>query len=53
MERRSREQWVALFKEFEQSGLIASEFCRERDLGSRYFSKRKKQLCFGAQQKHT
>jgi len=44
MVRRSREQWLALFQEFEQSKLIASEFCRERELCPRYFSKRKKDL---------
>ena len=47
--RRSREQWLALFQEFERSELIASEFCRERNICQRYFSKRKIQLGFGVQ----
>lgn len=51
MANRSREQWLGLFKEFEQSDPIASEFCRQRDLCPRYFSKRKKQLGFSGQQK--
>jgi len=33
-----------------QSKLIANEFCRERELCPRYFSKRKKQLGFGVLQ---
>ena len=49
MVRRSREQWLALFQEFERSELIASEFCRERNICQRYFSKRKIQLGFGVQ----
>ena len=48
---RTREQWVELFKEFEQSKLLASEFCRERNICQRYFSKRKLQLGFGVTQK--
>lgn len=50
MTKRTREQWILLFEEFEQSGLLASEFCRQRNLCQRYFSKRKIQLGFGVQQ---
>ena len=50
MVRRSLEQWIALFKEFEQSKSRASEFCRERNLCPRYFSKRKKPLGFDMQE---
>lgn len=51
MVRRTREQWIELFKEFEQSKLLASEFCKERNICQRYFSKRKLQLGFGVTQK--
>lgn len=48
---RTREQWVELFEEFEQSKLLAREFCKERNICQRYFSKRKLQLGFGVTQK--
>lgn len=51
MIKRTREQWLELFKEFEQSKLLASEFCKERNICQRYFSKRKLQLGFGVTQK--
>lgn len=41
---RSKEQWLDLFKKHEVSGLSAAQFCRDEDLCTRYFSKRKKQL---------
>lgn len=44
MTRRSTEQWQALFKQHDDSGLKASEFCRTNKLCPRYFSKRKKDL---------
>ncbi|MDC0603217.1 hypothetical protein OAP14_09385, partial [Aliiglaciecola sp.] len=51
MIKRTREQWMELFKEFEQSKLLASEFCKEHNICQRYFSKRKIQLGFGGTQK--
>jgi hypothetical protein len=41
---RSVEQWQALFKQHDESGLNSSHFCRENDLCPKYFSKRKKDL---------
>ena len=42
---------MELFKEFEQSKPLASEFCKERNICQRYFSKRKVHLGFGMTQK--
>jgi hypothetical protein len=44
MARKSKEQWLALFKQHDDSGLNASEFCRVKQLCNRYFSKRKEEL---------
>jgi len=41
---RSRTQWRELIEKQEQSGLKASEFCRQQALNPQYFSKRKRQL---------
>jgi len=41
---RSRAQWLALIEQQKQSGLKASEFCRQQALNPQYFSKRKRQL---------
>ena len=41
---RSRTQWRELIEKQEQSGLKASEFCRQQELNPQYFSKRKRQL---------
>jgi hypothetical protein len=41
---RSIEQWQALSKQHDESGLKASEFCRKNKLCPRYFSKRKRDL---------
>jgi len=41
---RSRAQWLELIKQQKQSGLKASEFCRQQELNPQYFSKRKRQL---------
>ena len=41
---RSTEQWQALFKQHDESGLKASEFCQVNKLCPRYFSKRKHDL---------
>ncbi len=41
---RSRAQWLELIEQQKQSGLKASEFCRQKELNPQYFSKRKRQL---------
>ena len=41
---RSRAQWLELIKQQKESGLKASEFCRQHELNPQYFSKRKRQL---------
>ena len=38
---RSIEQWQALFKEHDESGLNATAFCEDNNLCPEYFSKRK------------
>ena len=42
--RRSKAEWRALVLEQQGSGLIASEFCRQRDINEKYFSLRKQAL---------
>ena len=42
--RRTKQNWLELFKKHEQSGLTASAFCRNEDLNHKYFSTRKIQL---------
>lgn len=37
---RTKEQWLALFSEFENSGLRQTEFCAERGIDPKYFSMR-------------
>ena len=37
--RRSQEQWQLLIKEQQSSGLNAAEFCRQKGLNDKYFSK--------------
>ena len=44
MKRRSKAEWQALVLEQQRSGLIASEFCRQRDINEKYFSLRKQAL---------
>ena len=44
MKRRSKADWQALISEQETSGLLASEFCRQRDINEKYFSLRKQAL---------
>ena len=41
---RSQAQWLELIEQQKQSGLNASEFCRQQALNPQYFSKRKRQL---------
>lgn len=42
--RRSQKQWQALIKQQLTSGLNAAEFCRQKGLNDKYFSKRKRQF---------
>lgn len=44
MTRRTQEQWNALFEEQKESGLTQTEFCKDKDISSKYFSLRKSQL---------
>ena len=44
MVKRSIKQWRELFKQHDESGLTAAQFCRNNGLCPRYFSKRKKDL---------
>ena len=51
MVKRSIEQWQALFRQHNESGKLASEFCRDKGLCPKYFSKRKKDLGWQADKK--
>ena len=42
--RRSQSQWQTLIKQQLASGLNAAEFCRQKGLNDKYFSKRKRQF---------
>jgi len=44
MARLTREQWQTLINEQATSGQTATTFCAERDIDSKYFCTRKKQL---------
>lgn len=44
MKRRTPAQWKALIKEQAQSGLTATEFCKQRGISDKYFSLRKQQF---------
>lgn len=44
MIRRNKEQWLTLFQQQTESGLSATEFCKQHALCDKYFSLRKKQL---------
>lgn len=41
---RTKEQWLALFTEFENSEQRQTDFCAERGINAKYFSARKHQL---------
>ena len=41
MKHSTQQEWLSLFQQHQQSGLTAAEFCRERHLNAKYFSKRK------------
>ena len=42
--RRSKQEWLELFKKHQISGLSATAFCRNEDISYRYFSLKKKKL---------
>ena len=42
--RRSKHEWLELFKKHAQSGLTATAFCRNENISYRYFSLKKKKL---------
>jgi len=44
MARRTREQWLGVFQDQVDSGLSASEFCRQHGIDPNYFCQRKGQL---------
>lgn len=48
MIRRTKEQWLALFKQHTESGLSAAEFCKQHNLCAKYFSLRKNNLLTSA-----
>ncbi|HEC73706.1 MAG TPA: hypothetical protein ENI26_04940 [Methylophaga aminisulfidivorans] len=41
---RNQDDWRQLIEEQQASGMIASVFCRERNINAKYFSLRKQQL---------
>ena len=41
-QRRSKEEWLAIIEEFEQSSLSNTDFCKQRGLCRKYFSGRRK-----------
>ena len=47
MIRRNKEQWLSLFQQQTESGLSATDFCKQQELCDKYFSLRKKQLLAG------
>lgn len=49
MVKRSTQQWQALFKQHDDSGTRAAQFCRDNDLCPKYFAKRKKDLGWRSQ----
>jgi len=44
MTKRTPTQWLTLFSEQAASGLTTAAFCRDHELCSKYFGKRRKQL---------
>lgn len=44
MVRRSEAEWRSLFEAHANSGLNASQFCKEHNLNPKYFSLRRKQI---------
>ncbi len=44
MKRRNKEQWQAIIKKQQQSGMNAAQFCRKENIDQKYFSTRKRRL---------
>jgi len=44
MKRRNKEQWQAIIKKQQQSGMNAAQFCRKEKIDQKYFSTRKRRL---------
>ena len=42
--RRSKQEWLEIFKKHAQSGLTATAFCSNENISQRYFSLKKKKL---------
>jgi len=42
--RRTKDEWLALFKRQEESQMSNSEFCRQENLNDKYYGKRKKEM---------
>ncbi len=38
MVKRTKEQWLGLFREFDESGLSVAQFCEANKLNAKYFS---------------
>lgn len=53
MNRRTKSDWQALFTEHKQSGLTAVAFCLEKNINSKYFCLRRKQLQPNTEEKAT
>ena len=43
-QRKTKSQWLALFKEQKQSGLSFSQFCKQKQLSEAYFYLKRKKL---------
>lgn len=44
MNRRTHQEWLALFEQHRHSGLTIKAFCQENQLNPNYFSKRRNEL---------
>jgi len=44
MNRRTQQEWLALFEQHQASGLTIKAFCQQKKLNSNYFSKRRREL---------
>lgn len=53
MSKRTKEKWLSLFQQHQDSTLSASQFCKQNNLCPKYFSLRKKQLAWTAEIKPT
>lgn len=44
MQRKNKQQWLALIEQFEASGLSQVSFCKKHDLNPKYFSLKRSKL---------